>query len=227
MAHSQQPVGYYLLKKLGELYPMWVKTLNKDKEHKLRICAAYKNILDDSITIAHIDAMANWLKSAANHEHTAWPPQPLELRPIINMVQKKNNVQMLVPKAEPSPEKSDNCVAKWVMRPLKELPTELEHLRPSVIKYQLKMEDRQFAGDSARLFLELMHYADRLKQQYPHLSDYELSARFFHTKNSIPLMAQFGTLKRIQEIIDFWRDTQFSPSFFPPEQEAPQLLAAA
>lgn len=229
MSQSSRPVGYYLLEKFAEIYPGWVQHLKKDKEQKVRICTGYKNLLDDSITFEHIDALIDWLKSDANQEHRKWPPQALEVRPLIAMVQKKlKSAEPIRIPVEISATDGDSCVAKWVHRDLREIPPELSHLVPYVSRYQKRAEtDRPFVGQCARLYLlGFVPYQERLKKQYPHLSDKEIRERFLQPKNQLPLMAEFGTMKRIQEMLDFMQETQICPDFCPPKEE-PLLLEKA
>ena len=82
-------VTFKLLKLFSELYPIWVKSMNKDQSQKKLICTAYKKIIETKeVTEAQLADLENWLKSVNNQEYNKWPPQPLELVRILPNIAK-------------------------------------------------------------------------------------------------------------------------------------------
>lgn len=84
---------YKLLKLFSELYPAWVKSLNKDLAQKKLCCDGYRKLIEEGINEDQLLNLEKWLQSANNHEYNKWPPQPLELRKLFASLIKKNAVK--------------------------------------------------------------------------------------------------------------------------------------
>jgi hypothetical protein len=216
---SLSPPVRELLKLFSELYPAWAQNLNKNLEHKYRICGGYAKILVD-LESKDVQKITDWLASENNKEYRTWPPPPLELLSIVKILKEKKikeKSKTLAKEAITSlnPLSDPNSVDKWVCRPITDLPAELQDLKPMIIRCkEIMVGDKSFWSKVCWVYLSFYTLLDRMRLQKPEITLPEIREQFFSQRNIGELVKQLGSLQLYEEVLKFLREVQYAPLWF-------------
>jgi len=146
-----------LLKLLADTYPVWAKSLSKDKTYKISVCNSYVKLLEPTITQAHIAKLKDWLNSSTNAQFRKWPPQPLELKDLLRSM----SAECKMPPVIEMPDKQDLAFnVSWLvarclttMNPDKFFSDQNAHLKEKVFEIIKQFKENPRMDDKERIEL--------------------------------------------------------------------------